>query len=184
MSTPRSLRTSRRRTAVAVAGLAAAGALGSVVSASPAAALTAAPSAGLVGAVCDQGGSLLHLENPGAEAADFTVTVDGGAARVVLVPAGAMHDEVVPVPDGTEATISVSTPGMATLTATVVQDCGAGGVVEAAPLRLVAYDAGPAAVVDPADGRSNGLNPLGIGLLHLALALFGRAFVLRRRHAS
>ena len=184
MSTPRSLPTSRRRTAAAVVGIAAAGALGGVLSAAPAGALAAAPSAGLVGAVCDQGGSLLHLENRAAEATSFTVTVDGRVAGVVALPAGAMHDEIVPVPDGTEATVSVSAPGMATLTATVVQDCAAGGTVEAAPLRLVASYTGPAAVVDlPARG-SHGANPFAIALLHLGLALVVRAVGVRRRAAS
>src|SRR5688500_10152315 len=126
MSTPCSPRTSRRRTTVLVAGPAAAAVLGAIALAPPPAALAAAPRAGLDGAVRDQGGSLLHLENPGAEATDFSVTVDGRPAAVVAVPAGAMHDELVPVADGAEATVRVAAPGMATITATVALDCAAG----------------------------------------------------------
>lgn len=175
---PRSPRTSRCRTIVAVTGVAA-GIVGGVLLAPAASALEVAPSAGLLGATCEQGGSLLHLENPGAEPVPFTVAVDGRGARIVELPAGAVHDEVVPIADGAEATVRVDAPGMATVEATVEQRCAA-----AEPVLIVATQAAPAAVLGVPGGEPSRAGTVAVALVHLVLAIAVRGFLLHRRHAA
>lgn len=97
-----------------------------------AAALSATPQAGLVGATCEQGGTQVSLTAPAAAVADFTVLVDGDVRWYVTLGGGQSVDIPLSLPEG-ESQVEIRSPGMPVVAATVDFDCG-GAVFSTQPV--------------------------------------------------
>jgi hypothetical protein len=80
-------------------------------------------SAGIGDAVCSSGGSTVHMVNPSNAEVAFTIKKGSATVATVKVAAGREADKLVPLAENETATITVSAPGMETVTKAVERDC-------------------------------------------------------------
>lgn len=77
-----------------------------------------------VGAIdCTLGGSIVTLTNTGGQPATFAISVNGQDRHTVVVAAGGTDGILIPIAEDSLAVIDVTSPGMGTVTGTLLRNC-------------------------------------------------------------